>query len=38
MNIKPFTYGMDVTCCYDNGSVLTKDVVALSPNDIIAKF
>jgi hypothetical protein len=29
---------MDVIAAYDSGSVLDKDVISLSPDDILAKF
>lgn len=38
MNLKPFNYGMNVIGCYDDGAILSKDVVAISPNDIIERF
>ncbi|KRX10699.1 hypothetical protein PPERSA_08694 [Pseudocohnilembus persalinus] len=38
MNMKPFSYQMNVFACYDNGTILSKDVISLDQNDIIAKF
>jgi hypothetical protein len=35
MNMKPFKYGMKVIGVYDDGSVLSQDVVNLNPNEII---
>lgn len=29
---------MEVIACYDNGSTLDKDVISLSPEDILGKF
>jgi len=29
---------MNVLCAYDNGSILTKDICALNPEDIMTKF
>jgi len=36
--MKPFSYGMNVIACYDSGSILDKDAVSLSSEDILAKF
>lgn len=38
MNLKPFSYQMEVFACYTKGTILSKEVVSLSPDDIIAKF
>lgn len=38
MNMKPFFYNMLVIAAYDNGAVLGKDVIGLSPDDILQKF
>jgi len=38
LNIKPFFYGMDVIGCYDDGAMLDKDMVGITPEDILAKF
>lgn len=29
---------MEVLCVYDNGSILTPEIVALSDTDILARF
>lgn len=36
--MKPFFYNMSVIACYDSGAVLDKDVISLSPEDILSKF
>lgn len=38
LNIKPFEYGMQVLSVYDDGNVLTPEIVSLSPADILTKF
>lgn len=38
LNIMPFEYGMEVTKVYQEGNILTADVVSLTPADIIEKF
>ncbi len=38
LNIKPFMYGMEIVAVYDDGSILSPEVVALSPQDIVEKF
>jgi len=38
LNLKPFAYGMNVISCYDQGSILDKQAISISPNDILAKF
>ena len=36
--MKPFFYNMQVIAAYDNGAVLGKEVIGLSPEDIMEKF
>jgi len=36
--IKPFSYGMEIISVYDDGSILTPEVISISPDDIIKKF
>jgi large subunit ribosomal protein LP0 len=36
--MRPFFYNMEVIKAYDDGSILEKEVISLSPEDIIAKF
>ncbi len=36
--MKPFFYNMQVIAAYDNGAVLSKEVIGLSPDDILEKF
>lgn len=36
--VKPFSYGMEIISVYDDGSVLTPEVISISPDDIIRKF
>jgi len=38
MNIKPFQYGMEVVGAYDNGAILSKEVCAITPEEILSKF
>lgn len=38
LSIKPFSYGMEIISVYDDGSVLTPEVVAISPAEILRKF
>lgn len=38
LNIRPFMYGMEIVAVYDDGSILSPEVVSLSPNDILEKF
>lgn len=38
MNIKPFDYGMTVRCAYDNGSVLSLEIVGLTEKDVLSQF
>lgn len=38
LGVKPFSYGMEIIAVYDDGSVLTPEVIAISPDDIIRKF
>lgn len=38
LNIKPFAYGMEIISVYDDGSILTPEVISISPDDILKKF
>jgi len=38
MNIQPFSFGMKVFSDYDNGEILTADVLAISPQLIFDSF
>jgi len=38
LNIKPFSYGMEIQYVYDDGSIMDRDVASLTPQDVIAKF
>jgi large subunit ribosomal protein LP0 len=38
LNIKPFAYGMEIISVYDDGSILSPEVISISPDDIIKKF
>ncbi len=38
LNIKPFTFGMEIQYVYDNGSILTPEVFNLNPEDVIGKI
>ena len=38
LGVKPFSYGMEIVAVYDDGSILTPEVIAISPEDIIKKF
>lgn len=38
LGVKPFSYGMEIISVYDDGSVLTPEVIAISPDDILKKF
>lgn len=38
LNITPFTYGMELLDTYDDGSIISPDVVSITPDDILKKF
>lgn len=38
LNIKPFSYGLSCVAVYDHGAVYDADVLAITDDDIIAKF
>jgi len=38
LKISPFTYGLDILQCYDNGSVYDPSILDITENDIRAKF
>lgn len=38
LNITPFEYGMELIAVYSNGSILTPDIVAITPDSIVERF
>jgi len=38
LKISPFTYGLDILQCYDNGSVYDPSILDITESDIRAKF
>lgn len=38
LGIKPFKFGMEMVSVYDDGNILSPEVVCLSPADIMARF
>lgn len=38
LGVKPFSYGMEIIAVYDEGHILTPEVIAISPEDIVRKF
>lgn len=38
MNIQPFSYGMKCFSDYDNGEILTEEVLSISPSVILDAF
>lgn len=38
LKIFPFTYGLEIESIYDDGTVYGKEILALTKNDIIARF
>lgn len=38
LNIKPFSFGMEILFVYDNGSILTPEVFNMNPEDLLGKF
>ena len=38
MNLKPFSYGMEILKVYDDGAIIAPEVISISPSDLIAKF
>merc|ERR1711998_197567 len=38
LNIRPFTYGLTVSQCYDKGSVYDAAILDLDQNDLLMKF
>lgn len=38
LNIRPFTYGLTISCIYDNGSVFAAAVLDLTDADMKNKF
>jgi large subunit ribosomal protein LP0 len=38
LNIKPFTYGMEIYRVYDDGTILTPEIFNMNPADILNKF
>lgn len=38
LNIKPFSYGMEIHRVYDDGTILTPEIFNMDPNEIIKRF
>lgn len=38
LNIKPFSYGMEIFRVYDDGTILTPEIFNMNPSEIIGKF
>jgi len=38
LKISPFTYGLDILNCYDNGSVYAPEILDITEDDVRAKF
>lgn len=38
LNIKPFHYGMHIFGAYDNGSILSEEVINIDPASLLTKF
>jgi large subunit ribosomal protein LP0 len=38
MNLKPFSYGMEILKVYDDGAIIAPEIISISPADLIAKF
>jgi large subunit ribosomal protein LP0 len=38
LNITPFEYGMELVGVYSNGSILSPEIVAITPDSIIERF
>lgn len=38
LNITPFEYGMELIGVYSNGSILTPDIVSITPDSIVERF
>lgn len=38
LNIRPFSYKMNVTAVYDNGQIFSKGILDIKPEDIISKL
>lgn len=38
LGVRPFSYGMEIVAVYDDGSILTPEVISISPDDIVKKF
>jgi len=38
MNVKPFSYGMEVSCAYDNGTILSEALCGIGFKDVFALF
>lgn len=38
LNIKPFSFGMEILYVYDNGAILTPEVFNMKPEDLLTKF
>lgn len=38
LNIKPFSFGMEINYVYDNGAILAPEVFNMKPEDLLNKF
>lgn len=38
LNIKPFSYGMEIQYVYDDGSIMDSEIASMSPEDLLGKF
>jgi hypothetical protein len=38
MNLKPFSYGMNLLKVYDDGSIIEPEVFSVSPEEILKSF
>lgn len=38
LNMKPFSYGMKITGCYDNGCILSEEIINIDPAQLLKKF
>jgi len=38
LNLKPFEYGMKISCVYDDGAILPEAVLSIDPASLIERF
>lgn len=38
LNVTPFSYGMELLSAYENGTILSPEIVSISPDDIVNRF